>query len=541
MPSRAALTGWKSIARHFGHDIRTAQRWVRDRGMPVHRVPGGEGGRVFAYADELDRWLHARTTGGAPRGLPATTAARAGLDGARVPQGLLVLPFEYVAADPDLRFVAAALSEELIGRLATAKLAHTRVLSAVTGRAFGEMPAFARSISADLGVRYLVEGAVRAAGRQWRIDIRVVDAERDEVLFTDRFACDGREILLLQSQVAQSVCRQLALELAGDPVDCEWTREVDPAAFLCHLEGAEHARHWTLSGWRSALERFDEALRIDPSYAPARAAAGCVALNMLVHAPNQSQVLDTLARRHRNALGDAYGGMSTGATLAAKLALHDWNWSSMEATLAQRIRTVPSSVDPRGLINIAYVMQQRFGEAQAVLAPVAALEASADVAAWHGRTLIWARRFDDAAACFDQALARRPGHAYAGFMRFMAAFYAGDLDAAADVRRRFPREQLAPYASLFDGLLAARRGDIAAGRRHRASLAAKARAGRAWWYHVARVSAALGDCERTMAELGESMRRHEPHATLAGVDPLFDGLRERTDFGAALRTMSLPA
>jgi TolB-like protein len=512
--------------------------------MPVHRVPGADGGRVFAFADELDRWLNARTPGSAsspPAPREAAHRATVTPDRRPAPQGLLVLPFEYVAPDPDLRFVADALSEELIGRLATARLAHTRVLSAITGRAFRAMPAFAPSISADLGVRYLVEGSVAAAGRRWRIDIRVVDAERDDVLFTDRFACDGREILLLQSQVAQSVCRQLALELAGDPVDCEWTREVDPAAFLCHLDGVESARRWTLAGWREALARFDEALRIDPTFAPARAAAGCTALNMLIHAPNQSRALDALARRHRTALGDECAGMSAGATLAAKLALHDWHWTSMEATLAQRIRNVPSSVDPRGLINIAYVMQQRFAEANAVLRPVAGLESSADVAAWHGRTLIWARRHDEAAACFDQALARRPGHAYAGFMRFMAAIYAGDTDGASDLRRRFPGEQLAPYAHLFDGLIAAQRGEVAAARRHRAALAARARAGRAWWYHVARISAAVGDDGRAMEAIGASMRHREPHATLAGVDPLFDPLRERHDFRAALRTMNLPA
>jgi hypothetical protein len=58
------LDGWKAIAGYLGRDVRTAQRWRDERGMPVHRVPGGKGGAVFATATELDAWLfRARSTG----------------------------------------------------------------------------------------------------------------------------------------------------------------------------------------------------------------------------------------------------------------------------------------------------------------------------------------------------------------------------------------------------------------------------------------------------------------------------------------------
>lgn len=52
------LESWKEIASHIGKTERTAKRWERQRGLPVHRVPGGGRQVVFAYADELDTWLH---------------------------------------------------------------------------------------------------------------------------------------------------------------------------------------------------------------------------------------------------------------------------------------------------------------------------------------------------------------------------------------------------------------------------------------------------------------------------------------------------
>jgi hypothetical protein len=54
--SRASLTSWKQIAHHLSVSERTAQKWERERSLPVHRVPGPRG-RVYAVPAELDAWL----------------------------------------------------------------------------------------------------------------------------------------------------------------------------------------------------------------------------------------------------------------------------------------------------------------------------------------------------------------------------------------------------------------------------------------------------------------------------------------------------
>lgn len=57
--SNQRLGSWKEIAVFFGCDERTLRRWEKERGLPVHRLPGGSGGRVFAYTEELSAWLAA--------------------------------------------------------------------------------------------------------------------------------------------------------------------------------------------------------------------------------------------------------------------------------------------------------------------------------------------------------------------------------------------------------------------------------------------------------------------------------------------------
>ena len=67
------LRGWKKIAAYLGRDVRSAQRYEKTRGLPVHREAGDGGpgaASVFAFPGELDEWLEGRK--------PAESAAVAG-------------------------------------------------------------------------------------------------------------------------------------------------------------------------------------------------------------------------------------------------------------------------------------------------------------------------------------------------------------------------------------------------------------------------------------------------------------------------------
>ena len=55
------LDSWKEIAAFFGRDERTVNRWEKELGLPVHRLPGTKG-RVYAYTEELSAWLAASGT-----------------------------------------------------------------------------------------------------------------------------------------------------------------------------------------------------------------------------------------------------------------------------------------------------------------------------------------------------------------------------------------------------------------------------------------------------------------------------------------------
>jgi predicted DNA-binding transcriptional regulator AlpA len=59
--SETRLDSWKKIAAYLNRDVRTAYRWEKTEGLPVHRHQHASRSSVYAYASEIDAWVSQRT------------------------------------------------------------------------------------------------------------------------------------------------------------------------------------------------------------------------------------------------------------------------------------------------------------------------------------------------------------------------------------------------------------------------------------------------------------------------------------------------
>lgn len=57
-----SLSSWKEIAHYVGKGVRTVQRWEREAGLPVRRPQGDGKGKVLAFPEEIDGWMHSAFT-----------------------------------------------------------------------------------------------------------------------------------------------------------------------------------------------------------------------------------------------------------------------------------------------------------------------------------------------------------------------------------------------------------------------------------------------------------------------------------------------
>lgn len=59
-PGAERLDSWKEIAVYLHREVRTAERWEKREGLPVHRHRHPNASSVYAFKHEIDTWLHSR-------------------------------------------------------------------------------------------------------------------------------------------------------------------------------------------------------------------------------------------------------------------------------------------------------------------------------------------------------------------------------------------------------------------------------------------------------------------------------------------------
>ncbi len=57
------LDSWKDIAAYLGRDVSTVLRWKKQKGLPIHRLPGGQRAAIYAYKSEIDAWMAGKPAG----------------------------------------------------------------------------------------------------------------------------------------------------------------------------------------------------------------------------------------------------------------------------------------------------------------------------------------------------------------------------------------------------------------------------------------------------------------------------------------------
>jgi len=107
------LDTWKEIARYLNRDLRTVRRWEKERGLPVHRVPGGGIRAVYAFRDEVDSWLQQTNIAETPE-IKTEVGGATASPGLREKESILTPPrqiSESIANGPEGKAVSLSQSE----------------------------------------------------------------------------------------------------------------------------------------------------------------------------------------------------------------------------------------------------------------------------------------------------------------------------------------------------------------------------------------------------------------------------------------------
>jgi TolB-like protein/rhodanese-related sulfurtransferase len=188
---------------------------------------------------------------------------------------IAILPFNNMSDDPSQEYFADGMTEDLITDLS--KISGLFVIARNSSFSYKGQQVKVRQVAEELGVRYVLEGSVRRAGDQVRINAQLIDASTGGHLWGQRYDGTLDDVFDLQDQVTEQIVAALAVSLTGEEQAQKARHATDnAAAHDAYLQGWAHYKLLTPEDLAKALPFLEEAVRLDPDYHLAHAALASV-------------------------------------------------------------------------------------------------------------------------------------------------------------------------------------------------------------------------------------------------------------------------
>jgi tetratricopeptide (TPR) repeat protein len=484
------IDSWKEIAAFFGRDERTVKRWEGQRGLPVHRVPGGRG-TVYAFTEELTAWLRSSQE----REAQSAVAAVAPGSDATLPNANL----PGIAPGPRLPL------PDLSG----------------THRGIAEP---ANIASPPL---------VTAAGRDLRnLRIWLILGAALSLIAVALVLVPGiSRVRALLGKVFPGV---------SEPAELAPRKEAEDL----YMQGRYHWNKRTPEGLTVALDDFTKATNIDPKYALAYAGqADCYnllreytsmppsqAFPLAIAAATKAVVLDNnLSEAHR-ALGFAY---------------FYWNWdvAGGEREFRRALALNPKDAEAHHWYATALNSVGRNPEAVAEIEQARKLDpASSSIAADRATVLFSSGREDEAIATLLELEKSEPNffspYIYLRNEYFERKEYAKSFDQG-ERAARMAHDEKAMAAIQVSKERLNNGGEDAMLEGRLADQIAEFRLGNAKAIDVAQTCALLGRNKEAVEYLEKAYQRHEYELITIGFWKGFDGLRSLPEFQDLMRRLGI--
>jgi TolB-like protein/class 3 adenylate cyclase/Flp pilus assembly protein TadD len=325
-------------------------------------------------------------------------------------KSIAVLPLVNTGGDPNNEYFSDGLSEELIAVLA--KVPALKIIGRSSSFLFKGTSENTRTIGQKLGVVNLLEGSVRKQGDRVRIVAELINAADGRELWTETYDRELKDVFAVQSEIATAVAAQLKIKLLGPPPQSDAAPlNENLAAYTALQQGNFYLSRDNEEGFRKAIEFYNEAIRLDPTYALAyaRLSLGWAALANLFLGG------DEFAAAYGKARSAAQTALSLPPNLAEAhsvmgliLMTADYNYDEALSQLRQAEELAPGSVDPKTRLSYLLLALGRLQEAEEMSRKTHALDPLAASYLDLGRILIAREKYDEAEAVLRKAIERKP-------------------------------------------------------------------------------------------------------------------------------------
>jgi eukaryotic-like serine/threonine-protein kinase len=275
---------------------------------------------------------------------------------------IAVLPFQNLSADPEQEYFSDGITEALISELS--KIKALRVISRTSVMRFKKTEKSLPELAHILNVDAVVEGSVQRVQDDVRITAQLIKAEPEKHLWASDFTRKFKDILILQSEVAQAIAREIKITVTPEEQQQLTTyRTVNPEAHELYLKGMYFVNKLSPADIEKGFRYFEEAIQKDPDYALAYTgmAKGYDYLALATMPPKEAwPKVDSLARRALSldkTLADAY------VLMADVKFCYEWDWRGAEENYKRAIELNPNHATAHVWYSMYLLAMKRLDEA----------------------------------------------------------------------------------------------------------------------------------------------------------------------------------
>ncbi len=188
-----------------------------------------------------------------------------------VTKSVAVLYFENLSAAKEDEYLRDGITEDIITELS--KIRGLNTFSRPTVLAFRDKSATPSQVGNLLRAAYVLTGTLRRAGNRLRITTQLVDTQTEFPLWSERYDREMKDVFEVQDEIARKIAEALRVTLSQQELEDLATKPTENLqAYDLYLRGKRYARRQTRQDLEFALQMFENAVAMDPSFALAYAA-----------------------------------------------------------------------------------------------------------------------------------------------------------------------------------------------------------------------------------------------------------------------------
>lgn len=299
-------------------------------------------------------------------------------------ESIAVMPFINESGNQDMEYLSDGMTETLIRSLSQLPNLNVKARSSVFRFKGKEIDP--QKIGAELNVQAILNGRVLQRGNRLTLTLELMDAQTENVIWTDQYDRNSSDLVSLQNEIARDVSRRLRLKLSGaDEHILAKNYTTDSEAYRLYLQGRFYWNKRAGAEFQKSEIYFSRSIEKDPNFA-----LGYVGL------------------------ADYYG---------------DRERNKAKENVNRALELDPNLPEALGTLAYQYMLDYDWVNAERYLKRALELDQkNLELHRWNGLRLMMLGRYDEAFAAYDRAFEIDPNSSPMHFIYGACLVASGKLD-----------------------------------------------------------------------------------------------------------------